>query len=101
MRRQYAKGPGTNPNVFGIWQNEPGHSMYEDDEPEPATHWTTERSQRDLEMSEFVRWRIARGERIAAESEQRRQRIAAARSAAAAIGADVFRAFMRGVNDGD
>ena len=53
------------------------------------------------DRSEFIRWRIARGERIAAESEQRQQRIAAARSAAAAMGADVFRAFIRGVNDGD
>jgi hypothetical protein len=75
--------------------------MYEDDELEPATHWATERSQRDREISEFVRWRIARGERIAAESEQRRQRIAAARSAAAAMGADVFRAFMKGFNNGE
>lgn len=100
-RRQYANGPGLRPNVFGIWQDEPGHSMYEDDEPEPATHWTTERSQRDREISEFIRWRIARGERIAAESEQRRQRIAAARSTAAAMGADVFRAFMRGFSNGE
>ena len=97
----YATGPGLRPNVVGIWQDEPGHSMYEDDEPEPATQWTTERSERDRQMSEFIRWRIAGGERIAAESEQRRQRIQAARSAAAVMGADVFRAFIRGVNDGD
>jgi len=100
MKRQYATGPGLRPNVFGIWRDEPGHSMYEDDDPEPATHWTTERSERDRQMSAFVRWRIARGERIAAESEQRRQRIQAARSAAAVMGADVFRAFIKGCNNG-
>ena len=95
----HATGPGLRPNVVGIWQNEPGHQLYEDDEPEPATHWTTERSERDRQICEFVRWRIARGERIAAESEQRRQRIQAARSAAAVMGADVFRAFIKGCNN--
>ena len=51
-------------------------------------------------MHEHYLWQRARAERIMAEIEQTHGRAAAAVSAAAGVSADVFRAFQKGLSNG-
>ena len=98
----YANSPGLRPNVFGIWQNELGYSMYEDDEPEPDTVWLHgEPTDYDKAMSDGIKWQIARMDQKRAEREAKRARVNAATSLANSITNSMFFQFIEGWNNGE
>ena len=77
--------------------------LYERPEPPLQIHGNGDAAAVEAErrkMHAHYLWRRARSERIMAEIEQTHGRAAAAASAAAGVSADVFRAFQKGLSNG-
>lgn len=76
--------------------------LYERPEPPLQIHSNGDSAAVEAErrkLHEFYLWQRARSERIMAEIEQTHGRAAAAVSAAAGVSADIFQAFVRGLNN--